>query len=278
MSIFRRRRSEDSSGAPGTEGTAAETTAAGTTAAETTADVAQQDAPETEQAAEAGSSFDRSSGPFDVSEVEGRGERLALGAVWLPGREGMEIRMEIQEESQRPIALIVGLAGSQVQLQVFAAPRTLGVWDEIRAEIAESAVAQGGSVDEVDGTFGRELVARLPVRTSDGRTGHQPTRFVGIDGPRWFLRAVFVGPAAHDPAAAEPLESVLRDVVVVRGSEAMAPREVLFFELPQLPPAPGEGGEPGAEQPEGEPAAEAPEGGRDPLQPFERGPEITEVR
>ena len=269
MSIFRRRRSEDSSGAAAT----------GTTPQDA-ADAPQQEAPEAveEPAAEAGSRFDRSSGPFDASEVDGRGERLALGSLWLPGREGMEIRMEIQEESQRPIALIVGLAGSQVQLQVFAAPRTLGVWDEVRAEISESVVAQGGSVDEVDGTFGRELVARLPVRTPDGRTGHQPTRFVGVDGPRWFLRAVFVGPAAHDPAAAELLEAVLRDVVVVRGSEAMAPREVLYFELPQLQPA-GPEGEPDGGQPAQAEGGQAPEGAeRDPLQPFERGPEITEVR
>ncbi|WP_345712839.1 DUF3710 domain-containing protein, partial [Kineococcus glutinatus] len=222
--------------------------------------------------------FDRSQGPFDASEVGEPDDRLALGCLRLRGREGMELRFDVEEGSQRPIALTVVLGGSSMQLQLFAAPRTLGLWDDIRTEIAAAVSEQGGAVDEVPGTFGRELLARLPVRTEDGRTGFQPTRFVGVDGPRWFLRAVFAGAAAHDAAAAEALEGVLRDVVVVRGAEAMAPRELLALSLPRMAPPPGaqggEGGEGGEEQPAQAPA----DGDRDPLQPFERGPEITEVR
>jgi hypothetical protein len=148
-----------------------------------------------------------------------------------------------------------------VQLQAFAAPRSEGIWDEIRAEIAAGVTRQGGTADEVPGSFGRELIARIPVRSSDGRAGHQPARFAGVDGPRWFLRAVFHGAAVHDPDAAAVLEGVVRDVVVVRGAEAMAPRELLALRLPEA-----------AVQ-----EAPAPEG-RDPLEPFERGPEITEIR
>ena len=167
-----------------------------------------------------------------------------------------------------------------MQLQAFAAPRTAGVWDDIRAEIAESVVAQGGSVDEVPGTLGRELLARIPVRTPDGRTGHQPTRFAGIDGPRWFLRAVFTGPAAHDLDAAKSLEAVLRETVVARGAEAMAPRELLPLVLPRVDRGlEAEGGAPGEGEAGGDPAAGEADGApREPLQPFERGPEITEVR
>jgi len=211
--------------------------------------------------------YDRSNGPWDVSELpedaEGP-ERLVLGGVQLVGRQGMELRFEVEEANQRVIAVTIGMNGSTVQLQTFAAPRTSGVWDEIRAEIAAAVVAQGGSADEQDGALGRELMCRLPVRTEDGRTAHQPTRFAGIDGPRWFLRAVFSGPAAHDAAAAQELESVVRDVAVVRGDEAMAPRELIPLALPPQPEAPA--------------AEAAPQTPQDDLKPFERGPEITEVR
>ncbi len=176
----------------------------------------------------------------------------------------MELRFEVEEGSGRVIAVTVGLNGSTVQLQAFAAPRSSGVWDEIRAEIAEAVVQQGGAADEQDGPLGRELLCRLPVRTEDGRTAHQPARFAGVDGPRWFLRAVFSGPAAHDASAAAELEGVVRETVVVRGDEAMAPRELIALALPEQP-APSE-----------DPAQEA--SGRDDLNPFERGPEITEVR
>jgi hypothetical protein len=60
---------------------------------------------------------------------------------------------------------------------------------------------------------------------------------------------------------------MVRSLVVVRGAEAMAPRELLPLKLPEVP---------GESQPEGtEPAAE---GSGDDLNPFERGPEITEIR
>ena len=107
---------------------------------------------------------------------------------------------------------------------------------------------------------------RVPVRTSDGRTGHQTQRFVGVDGPRWFLRAVFQGPAAHDEAVAAELESVVREVVVVRGGEAMAPRELLPLRLPE------------AADGRRRRRAGAAEAERPSLDPFTRGPEITEIR
>ncbi|WP_432523110.1 DUF3710 domain-containing protein [Kineococcus sp. SYSU DK006] len=220
--------------------------------------------------------FDRSGGPFDASEVEDEDGRLSLGGLRLAGREGMELRFEVEEASQRVIAVTVVLGGSTVQLQTFAAPRSFGVWDEIRPEIAQAVAAQGGAAEERTGPLGRELLCRLPVRTEDGRTGHQPTRFAGVDGPRWFLRAVFSGPAAVDASAAAELEAVVRDVVVVRGAEAMAPRELIPLALPQQPgaaPAAPPGGPADGQEQAGGGGAQ-----REELKPFERGPEITEVR
>jgi len=202
-------------------------------------------------------------GPWDESQVDGLGRRVDLGAIWLPGVAGMELRMEIDKKTNQVTGVGVTLAGSALQVQAFAAPRTEGIWDEIRAEIAESVTKQGGSVDDLPGPFGRELLARLPVRTPEGRTGHRPARFIGHDGPRWFLRGVLTGAAAVDPQQAAQLEALFADIVVVRGTEARAPRDLLALRLPgqartaPVPPVAA-----------GQPA----------LDPLTRGPEITETR
>lgn len=207
----------------------------------------------------------RPNGPWDVSERPDAEDMVDLGAIRLQGREGMELRLEVEESSGTVTAVTIQAEGSAVQLQVFAAPRSEGIWDEIRSEIASGITRQGGTVDEVPGTFGRELIARIPVRAPDGRTGHQPARFTGVDGPRWFLRAVFHGPAVYEADAAAAMEGMVRDVVVVRGVEAMAPRDLLPLRLPDaLLPGP---------DPDDTPAD-----GREPLEPFRRGPEITEIR
>jgi hypothetical protein len=207
---------------------------------------------------------DRSNGPWDVSERPDGEGYVDLGGIRLRGRDGMELRLELDESTGAVSSATVHLGNSAVQLQAFAAPRTDGIWEEIRAEIVAGIQRQGGHADEVPGPFGRELIARIPARSPDGRTGHTPARFVGVDGPRWFLRAVFHGEAVHKPEAAEVLEEVVREIVVVRGPEAMAPRELLPLRLPDA-----------ATPTTVEPDAE---GGRFDLNPFERGPEITEVR
>lgn len=209
--------------------------------------------------------YDRSGGPWDESEADPEVTYIDLGAIRLPAREGtIQMRLEIEEQTNKVIAATVQLNDSAVQLQAFAAPRSSGLWDDIRAEIAASVGRQGGEVDDVPGVFGRELLAKVPARTPDGRTVLQPARFSGVDGPRWFLRAVFHGAAALDEEKALELESLVRDVVVVRGTEAMAPRELLPLRLPEN--AQSTDAEEGAQEPD------------DALRPPERGPEITEVR
>jgi hypothetical protein len=64
-------------------------------------------------------------------------------------------------------------------------------------------------------------------------TGGAELRYVGIDGPRWFVRAVFQGAAAIDPAASPRLALVLTGLVVVRGDQAMPVRDPLPLHLPK---------------------------------------------
>ncbi|MEO8518463.1 MAG: DUF3710 domain-containing protein [Dermatophilaceae bacterium] len=210
-------------------------------------------------------------GPLDRAEVDGLDGRLDLGALWIAGVDGMELRLELEQESQNVVGVTAVLGESAVQLQAFAAPRTEGIWSDIRAEIAASITSQGGTADLTTGPLGLELQARMPGQAPDGRTVFSPARFVGIDGPRWFLRAVLSGRAAIDEEAAAVLLEVVRATVVVRGDEAMAPRELLTLKLPEQ----GADAAPDQDSAEGEPAM-APST-MDDFHPFERGPEITEI-
>jgi len=222
--------------------------------------------------------FSRGRGPFDRSEVDGLDGRLDLGALWLTGTPGMELRLEVEEESQSVVGVTAVLGESAVQLQAFAAPRSEGIWDEIRTEIAASITSQGGTADKTSGPMGAELQARMPGQDPEGRTVFSPARFVGVDGPRWFLRAVLSGQAAIDEDAASVLLDVVRATVVVRGDQAMAPRELLALTLPNQGPdgtSDTEGHGPDEADEEGDEAGRAPS--LDDLKPFERGPEITEI-
>lgn len=208
----------------------------------------------------------RKNGPFDLSEVEDTSALLDLGAILVAPADGMELRLELSEDEAHVVGVTAIVGDSAVQVQAFAAPRSEGIWDEVREEIAAGLTQQGGTADESEGTFGRELLARVPAQDEQGRSAFQPARFVGVDGPRWFLRAVFTG-AAVEPARAGAVEDLVRALVVNRGGEAMAPRELLPLKLPEMPT---DGGAPADE--------EAGPQSADDLNPFERGPEITEIR
>ncbi len=207
-------------------------------------------------------------GPFDRSVVDDDSEYLNLGSIWLKGQQGLELRLEVNEQEQQITGVTAVLGESAVQLQAFAAPRTEGVWVDIRNEIAASITDAGGTAEVQTGHFGEELLTRMPQNGPDGRTVFVPARFIGIDGPRWFLRAVVSGRAAIEPEAASVVHEIIRTAVVDRGDEARPPRELLSLRLPdagQQQPADAEDDAPGTPQVED-------------LKPFDRGPEITEVR
>ncbi|MFJ4778872.1 DUF3710 domain-containing protein [Streptomyces sp. NPDC088762] len=211
----------------------------------------------------------RPDGPWDVSEVPGNPAdgRVDLGGILVPGVEGMELRVEVAGDAI--VAATVVLGDSAVQLQAFAAPRKEGIWGEVREEIAAGIIQQGGIIDEAEGPLGWELRARVPRQLPDGQIGEQLVRFVGVDGPRWFLRGVISGQGAVRPESAGLLEQIFRDTVVVRGDGPMAPRDPIVLKLPNDAQMVPEGVQ--TEDQEGSRFG----GGMGQL---ERGPEITEVR
>lgn len=172
-------------------------------------------------------------GPYDVEEWPELDGRLDLGALRVPVGRGMQIRLDLEQGSGRVIGVTLTFGASHAQLQAFAAPRSFGLWDELRPELARGLVDSGGAAEVVGGTMGKELKARMPGRAPDGRVSFQPARFIGVDGPRWFLRIVVNGPAAGDEKQLRAILGMLRRTVVVRGDEPRPPREVLTLTPPK---------------------------------------------
>jgi hypothetical protein len=205
-------------------------------------------------------------GPWDAEEPFPAIERVDLGSLLVPIGPEHEIQLVMAE--QHGAWVTVRYQDSEVQIQAFAASRRGALWDDVRAEIAAEVQGAGGRSQESDGDFGIELIAQVPAEPGQPAAGFRLVRFVGVDGPRWFVRGLFTGPAAERGEQAGPLEEVFRDVVVVRGEHPVPPREILELRLP-----------PEARQALEEQAAAAEENkfGGD-LNPFERGPEFTETR
>lgn len=167
-------------------------------------------------------------GPLDESEANAVRPYVDLGGVKILPRPELGLRLEVEESSKRVVAVSLDYKGSTLQVQPFAAPRTAGLWHEIRLQTMDQVGRQGGRITERSGPFGPELIAEIPV------TGAEPriARFVGVDGPRWFLRGVIAGKGAVDPEAAAHIEDMFRSIVVVRGNTPMPPRDLIPLQMP----------------------------------------------
>jgi hypothetical protein len=224
-------------------------------------------------------------GPWDSEDSYPALERIDFGGVQVPIGPGLEVQVNLEATEHdaegnpvggRMVAVTIVTGDSGLQVQAFAAPKRSGIWSEVRQETATEIQEAGGQAADAEGPFGDELHAMVPVQIPEEVIDQvpdeireqgfawQPVRFIGVDGPRWFLRGVVSGAAIEDDEQWQVLEDVFRNIVVVRGDQPMAPRELLELVLP-------------AEAQEALAQQQADEGEED-FDPFERGPEITEVR
>jgi hypothetical protein len=176
-------------------------------------------------------------GPFDESEANPVRPYIDLGGIKILPREGLNLRLEVEEQSKRIVAVGLDYADSTLQVQPFAAPRSTGLWDETRDQIRDQVRQQGGRVEEREGPLGAELLAEVPVVAGGGGAEKRLARFIGVDGPRWFLRGVIGGRATSEPEAAAQVEDLFRSIVVVRGGTPMPPRDLIPLKMPQTPGA-----------------------------------------
>ena len=167
-------------------------------------------------------------GPWDRRHAPAGVARLDLGSLQIPAVEGVEVRVQANPEGAIEHVVLVSGNGA-VEFGAFAAPRTEGIWDEVRTEMVQEMTDAGLAVQEVPGRYGRELIARLP----DPQGQLVDVRYIGVDGPRWFVKATFQGPVAADPADSPVLVECLEGLVVVRDDEPRPVREPLPMRLPQ---------------------------------------------
>jgi hypothetical protein len=213
---------------------------------------------------EAGEAGEPAWGPWDAADDIPPLNRVDFGSLQVPVADGFEIQLNIADDQGPLIAVVQG--DSSLQVQAFAAPKSDGLWDDVRQEIATAVSQAGGQAEEAEGPFGPELHVRVPA--DQPQIGLQPIRFLGVDGPRWFLRGVITGAAAERPEVAAPFEAIFAGLVVVRGDHPVPPRDLLEIALP----------EEARKAMEEQMAAAGEQPFSEPLNPFERGPEITETR
>lgn len=185
----------------------------------------------------------RADGPFDISELAGEDDlegsaeapRIDLGAMVVSGLPGAELRLQMSEETQQIVSAMLIHRDSALELGAYAAPRSGGLWSELREEITASATQAGGTASLAEGPFGVELRRLIPVTTPDGEQGYQPSRMWVAEGPRWLLRGIVYGQAAlaeGPDSGVEEMLTAFRSVVVRRGDEAMAPGDLLALTMP----------------------------------------------
>lgn len=247
--IFRRRKHNDTDPAPDSVG-GEEVDAVGADAVDETVEEAADDEQPDDQSppdGEAGTDWEaldaqewREDGPYDVDELDpadDADDRLDLGGVLIRGFGGMELRLQVAEETQQIVSVMLLKGESALEVAAFAAPRSGGLWTELRGEIIDAATGAGGTVGLVEGPFGTELRRLLPMKTPDGQDGYQASRMWVAQGPRWLLRGIVYGEAAtvngvDDPAVAELLDA-FRAIIVRRGEAAMAPGDLLPLQFPK---------------------------------------------
>ena len=170
-------------------------------------------------------------GPWDVEDenVPDYDEYLDMGSYYLPFLKGIELRVKANRATQQVLGTTITYGSSSVEIEAFAAPKTLGLWNDVRADLIEA----NKDAKELEGVFGTELA--LPVTVKGGRK--VLTRIVGVDGPRWMLRGIFSGKAATDPEGeeAKALNQFFADIVVERGDNPLAPRDLIPMHPPVAP-------------------------------------------
>lgn len=186
---------------------------------------------EAEADADDADDIDLTQGPWDYDDEgidpDDDDRYISFGSMFLPLVEGLTIRAKRSQDPQSPSPLesiTVQLGDGAIEIVPFAAPKTLGLWDDMSDELLDA----NKSAKVQEGRFGDEVM--LPVAVK-GKT--MMTRIVGVDGPRWLLRGIFTGDAADGESDnKKDLEDYFAQIIVRRGDAPLAPRDI----IPILPP------------------------------------------
>lgn len=190
------------------------------------------EAPDVDEADVAGQeAVPTGSGPHDIGDVSSLEGYLDFGSLLIPVTD-VELRLNVDEASGRIMSVAWLTQEAGLEVSVFAAPRTPGVWEDLRPELMADATQRGGTVEEAEGPFGTEVICSLPVQLPDGTGALQATRIFAAQGARWLLRGALMGRPVLEPELAAQWYDLFGSVVVRRGGEAMPVGEALELRLP----------------------------------------------
>ena len=174
------------------------------------------------------------SGPFDIDDAPQEIEYLDLGALKIPIVDDVQVQLSFDQSINRGVGVSIVLKNSIADIQLFARAKDEYLWPEFRTELTDALTGQGIEQEVVMGTFGPEVRAVMPLTDPEGSNVLQSVRFVGIDGNRWFLRVAISGAAAVAENEIDEMDHVISQIVVDRGSDPMAPGELMTLDVPEV--------------------------------------------
>ncbi|QPK94653.1 DUF3710 domain-containing protein [Actinomyces sp. zg-332] len=172
-------------------------------------------------------------GPYDISQAHEKNKYLNMGALRIPAIPDMQVIPDPSPQEGYYTSVTLVLEESALNLMVLSDSKSGGLWAELLELLSEDFNSQSANPIETAGRYGREIVATVTASTPDGRKGTEKMRFIGVEGPRWVLRAIVTGKAMHDEETEKIIENVFEKVIVDRGENPIPPGEILLLDLPE---------------------------------------------
>ena len=167
-------------------------------------------------------------GPWDHADLNAPSDLVDFGSLAFVPNQNVGIRADVEEGTQRIVAISFDFMQSVLQVQAFASAKGEKLWTDVQKDITGSLQSQNISVEQSMGPFGFEIQTQIPL----GNGNSQFVRMFGFDGDRWLLRGTISGLALTDLQQRSELEDVFRGLVVKRGETPLPPREILPLSLP----------------------------------------------
>jgi hypothetical protein len=167
-------------------------------------------------------------GPWDHADLNAPSDLVDFGAISFVPNQSVAVRADVEEGSQRIVAISFDFKESILQVQAFASAKGERLWDEVLRDITESLTSQNIKVLQSAGPHGLEIETEFPLQNGTS----QKVRLFGFDGDRWLLRGTISGAAISDQEQRNELEDIFRGIVVRRGETPLPPREILPLTLP----------------------------------------------
>lgn len=176
--------------------------------------------------------LDYSMNEVKISEVSEHEEYLDLGSLRIPFIDDMKLELDLDQETNQVVSVSISIADSIASIQAFSAPSDEDAWPSVRDAILSQLTEQHVETKVELGRFGTEIHSFMPTLDQHGVEHVQDIRFVGIDGPRWFLRCTIGGMAAKPSKDSELIDNLIATIKVIRGDSPMPPGELLPLEIP----------------------------------------------